>query len=301
MRERIYRIVGCIVYCDQTVSNGPEPEVKLVVTREQIKKSVMDLLKQGAKLFKSELAPDGAKALTSKAKDTISAKKPTNPIRTLPFEAQYQSWYTQALPLVKLILPDRYAEFVEQYKIEKRNDKTIDILTYTISDYLLGLRVTRIRGMITEEVINPRAAFSAKFRNQLWILQSCLDRLDSVLSDLRETMEAELFGNELDASEELLKKGHVRAAGALAGVTLERHLHAVAARHSITIPRSSPTISVLNDALKKALVLETAGWRFIQRLGDLRNRAVHATGKEPVAEEMTELINGVRKVTKPVW
>ncbi len=38
---------------------------------------------------------------------------------------------------------------------------------------------------------------------------------------------ADLFRHELDAAEELLKKGHLRAAGALSGVTLEFHLQKI--------------------------------------------------------------------------
>jgi len=38
-------------------------------------------------------------------------------------------------------MPDRQQEFIELYKLDKR--KEIDFLTYTISDYLIGIRVTR--------------------------------------------------------------------------------------------------------------------------------------------------------------
>jgi hypothetical protein len=118
-------------------------------------------------------------------------------------------------------LPERYQEFVDQYRLDKRNDKEISILTYTISDYLIGVGVTR--GPMKEEVVNPRSAFLMKFEHQLSILGSCVARIDSVLSDIVGMLQEQLFDDEPSAAKELLKKGHRRAAGARAGVTIERH------------------------------------------------------------------------------
>ena len=42
--------------------------------------------------------------------------------------------------------------------------------------------------------------------------------------DIRQLVQADLFDSELDAADELGKKKFTRAAGALAGVVLERHL-----------------------------------------------------------------------------
>ena len=53
----------------------------------------------------------------------------------------YQQWYTKTLPVIRQLVPERFSEFVEQYKLEKR--KAIAHSTYTISDYLVGLRIIR--------------------------------------------------------------------------------------------------------------------------------------------------------------
>lgn len=199
---------------------------------------------------------------------------------------------------MRQILPDRYQEFVDQYRLEKRKDKEIDYLTYTISDYLIGLRVTR--GYAKEEVVNPYSAFSLKFDHQLAILGSCLERIDSVLSDIQGTLQAELFDDELSAAEELLKKGHRRAAGALAGVTIERHFSTVAGNRAIKIGKKDPTIADFNDAFKNGGVYDVPTWRFVQRLGDIRNLAVHFKSREPTKEEVEEMIAGVQKVLKTI-
>ena len=110
-----------------------------------------------------------------------------------------------------------------------------------------------------------------------------------------------MFDSELDAARELAKKGFLRAAGALAGVILERHLSQVADNHKVSSSKAHPTISDFNDMLKKANIYEVPEWRQIQRLGDLRNLCDHDKKREPSKEEIDELVAGVDKVTKTLF
>jgi hypothetical protein len=256
------------------------------------------LLNEGIQILRAEIEPAVATKQRKKkirAKDDTVAAAKARRTEGQPFIVAYQSWYTRALPLVRLVLPDRYVEFVEQYKIDKR--KEITYLNYTVSDYLIGLRITRAG----QDVVNVRAAVAAKTQHQLAILRTCADRLGSRLSDIQGTVRAELFDDELDAAEELLSKGHLRAAGALAGVTLERHLGAVTTNHNILLNKKDPTIADLNDALKRDGVIDLPTWRSIQRYGDLRNLAVHNKAREPDAGEIDEMLRGARKTIKSLF
>lgn len=274
-----------------------------MTTNEKLKEDVDNLVKEGWRLILDEVMKDrlGASKTSSSKKGAKKSKKGVKeeakvaPKKSL--QEGYQAWYSKALPVVRQILPERYQEFVEQYKLDKR--KEIDYLTYTISDYLIGLRVTR--GWQKEEVVNPFSAFYSKLDHQLAILKSCLDRLDSVLSDIQGTLQAELFDDELSAAEELMKKGHLRAAGALASVTLERHLATVAANHGTKMTKKDPTISDFNDTFKNEGIYDVPTWRFIQRLGDIRNLSVHFKNREPKKEEIDEMLKGVQKVLKTIF
>ena len=124
------------------------------------------------------------------------------------------------------------------------------------------------------------------------------DKVDSILADIHGVLEAELFDSELEAGRELLKKGFLRPAGILAGVTLERHLSNVVSTNRITILKNDPSISDFNDALKKNSIYDVPKWRFVQRLADIRNICGHAKEREPTKEEVDELLNGVEKVIK---
>jgi hypothetical protein len=171
----------------------------------------------------------------------------------------------------------------------------LDNENYTISDYLRGLSATRGIGNV---IVDPSAAISP-LRQQLKIVEAMKRRFESSLFDIRALVQADLFDNELDAAEEINRKGYERGAGAIAGVVLEGHLVTVCENHKITVPKNS-TISRLNDLLKSADAIDQPTWRFIQHLGDLRNLCDHKRGVDPTREQMQELIAGTRKIMKTI-
>jgi hypothetical protein len=139
------------------------------------------------------------------------------------------------------------------------------------------------------------------FANQLAIVKSAKKRFESSLFNIHQIVQANLFDSELEAAEELLKNGFLRGAGAVAGVVLEKHLGQVCINHNVKIKKRNPHISDYNDALKKEDIIDVPNWRFIQRLGDLRNLCVHKKGRNPTEDEVAELIKGVEKITKSLF
>jgi uncharacterized protein YjcR len=83
--------------------------------------------------------------------------------------------------------------------------------------------------------------------HQIQILRSAEDRIDSLLSDITGTLQAELFDDELAAASALLKHGHLRAAGAVSGIVIERHLARTAENHRLKLWKKSPTVVDLNN------------------------------------------------------
>jgi hypothetical protein len=209
--------------------------------------------------------------------------------------AAYQSWYSEALACVKQLLPDRVDDFISYYKPLKAR-KALNWQNYTMSDYLLGATIySSSRG---ESVVATGSALTAIY-NQYQMLEGVLSRFDSTLFDIRALVHADLLDDELEAAEELNKHGFARGAGAVAGVVLEAHLAAINERHGIKLAKTA-TISTLNDALKKGGVVDVATWRFVQHLGDVRNKCDHK-GDDPTKEEVKKLVEGVRKITKTLF
>jgi hypothetical protein len=207
----------------------------------------------------------------------------------------YQSWYTRALAVVKQITPERAGDFAEAYKLDRRKEVTYD--TYTISDYLMGL-VIKWAGKPT---FNTEQAYSVKLVKQLGILNAAIDAVPSALHDIRAVVRAELMDSDIDSAKELTKAGHLRSAGVVCGVVLEKHLKEVAVRHDIRFRKKNVTISDANDALKENSIVDVPMWRFIQRLADIRNLCAHSKDRDPKQDEVEDLITGTEKVIKEVF
>ena len=87
----------------------------------------------------------------------------------------------------------------------------------------------------------------------------------------------------------------------MAGVVLESHLTQVCENHKIKITKKDPAVNDLNDLLKNNDIIEVSTWRFIQHLGDLRNKCNHKKKIDPTQQEIEELIEGVAKIAKSVF
>ena len=221
-------------------------------------------------------------------------------LKSLPsFKGEYQSWYSEAKALIRQLLPDRIEDFARLYEKTKQR-KELSVENYCIEDCLNGLSFTRTNGVLSERVFGPDAAISRVYQ-QVAIVEAAKARFESSLFDIRQLLQADLFDSELDAATHLLKNKFTRAAGALGGVVLEKHLSEVCSSHNVALKKKDPAISDLNDALKSAGVIDTAQWRFIQHLGDIRNLCDHNKKVEPTDEQVQDLLVGVAKVIKTIF
>ena len=210
------------------------------------------------------------------------------------FHIEYQTWYSESKALIRQLLPDRFDDFVGYYDAPK-NRKEIDYENYRISDYLTGLSVKRN----LKEIVGPDAAIP-RMQQQNAIVQAVKKRFESSLFDIKQLVQADLFDSELDTSQDLLKKGFLRAAGAVAGVVIEKHLAQVCDNHQLKT-RRKPTIATYNDMLKNAGVVDISQWRTNQLLSDIRNMCVHNKKKDPTKEQVTDLVDGAIKITKTLF
>ncbi|EML0458944.1 MULTISPECIES: hypothetical protein [Enterobacteriaceae] len=212
------------------------------------------------------------------------------------FHQEYQKWYTKAYRVVSQIIPERLGEFETLYKGDPKR-KEITYVNYSISDYLIGLQ--RTNGL--NQVIRRPSDAISKMEIQFKILSSAKERFKSVLFDIKDILQADIFDSELDTAKELNKKGFIRAGGAVAGVILEKHLAHICSLHSLKSRKTHPSIAEYNQLLKDSDIIDTPSWRFIQHLTDLRNLCDHSKEREPTKDDVQELIVGVEKITKTVF
>jgi hypothetical protein len=211
------------------------------------------------------------------------------------FQYDYQRWYTKALKAVAYLAADRHAEFRGYYEVDPKR-KSLGYGTYVIQDYLKGV----VPGGYQHQGFDTRAQMLICFFNQLTILNSIAERVDSVLGNIEGELYAELQDSEVAVARQLAKVS-LRAAGALVGVVIEGHLQKVAHAHGVKLAKKNPTITDLNDPLKAASVVDTPAWRKISFLADLRNLCSHKKDAEPTKEQVEELIQGAEWLTKNVF
>lgn len=217
--------------------------------------------------------------------------------QVLKFNGHYQRWYTRAIKLVELLGPDRLDEFVSYYRIDPKR-KSLNAETYVIQDFIKGIGPAA--NALGEKPYDETNVILIRLFNQASILAALDTRIDSVLSDVTGHLLAELQDSELHAAGKLVKI-NLRAAGALAGVVLERHLQRVAVNHKVSISKRNPTVSDLNDPLKEKGIYDIPTWRKIQLLADIRNVCSHQKATEPTEDEVKELLSGVGTVIKTVF
>lgn len=231
--------------------------------------------------------------LKEQGADKAKAKKKLDSIK--PFIEVYHHWYSEALVLIKQLLPDRLADFVRLYERPKTR-KEVSHDSYRLEDVCQGLSVT-FAGQVK---VGMKAGVNL-LDQQIAIVESIKRRFESSLFDIKQLVQADLFDSELGAARELLKNKFTRGSGAIAGVVLEGHLAQVCENHAVKLAKKNPSISDYNQALKDANVIETAQWRFHQHLGDIRNKCDHSKTDEPTVDEVRDLIDGVAKVIKTVF
>jgi hypothetical protein len=263
----------------------------------RFKEDIKKLIEKGHKLELAMTFESSSDKYKQELKARLGDKYLEITSNQISFRKEYQSWYSESLALLKQILPGRLVDFAKYYEIPS-NRKAISNDSYRINDYLQG--TTRINDYTKAVIVNFSAAIPL-FQQQLAIINAANSRFESSLFDIRQLVQADLLDSEIEAAEVLAKHKFFRAAGALAGVVLERHLSQVCTERSLQITNKNPSISDFNTILKNGAVIDLPQWRYIQHLADIRNLCDHSRVAEPSKDQVDDLISGTKKITKSVY
>lgn len=203
------------------------------------------------------------------------------------FADKYQIWYSEAYTLIEQLLPNRLTDFESLYK------KPRGTTGLSLSNYLIDFG--RVDFTYSNEI------YFNLYQQQLFILRAVANRFESSLFDIKQLLQADVFDSEVDSARELCKKGFYRAAGAICGVVLEKHLSEVCTQHQIKVTKKNPGINDYNELLKSNNIIDIHIWRNIQRLADLRNMCDHHKDVEPTKDNIEELIAGTDKMLKTIF
>ena len=213
---------------------------------------------------------------------------------------KYQAWYSKALIIIKQFLPCRLDEFVGLYEY-KGNRKTITPVNYRISDVLLEYGYLSCGNLFGPQDLRYCLNLLAR---QCSILAAARESLVNSWGEIRQGLQTDLLDSEIDAARRLSKNGFPRAAGAIAGVVLERHLNAVIGFHEFKMSKESPGIKDYAQKLEDEGVIDFQTCRLIQSLGNSCDLCCNAKGpkkEDPKKEDVEELIAGVDRIIKTVF
>lgn len=204
------------------------------------------------------------------------------------FTDKYQIWYSETYTLIQQLLPSRLDDFVLYYKKPKgKSGFDISMVLIDTGSYV--------------SFGNAGEIYLKLYQQQFLILKAVATRFESSLYDIKQLLQADVFDSEIESAKELCKKGFYRAAGAICGVVIEKHLDEICKRHQLKISKKNPGINDYNELLKANDIIDTHVWRNIQRLADIRNMCDHHKGSEPTKDCIEELITGTDKILKTIF
>ena len=202
--------------------------------------------------------------------------------QTGDFEERYQSWYSRALPMMKRLAPDRYAEFQRFYS----RDPKVSVhwsRDHIIQDVIWG---------VENESKDLWQEAGRCLRSQLAILKSISDRLSWGDMDSADQAERGLQLAFLETARDLLKVDE-RAAGALAGTVLETHLKNLCGKHRLKFRKQVPPLREYIEALHAAKILDIPIHAQATWLAEISARS-RAEGESPTKLQIRDLIDGSR-------
>jgi hypothetical protein len=198
-----------------------------------------------------------------------------------PFEAAYQRWYSRALPLMKQLALDRYAEFQSYYITDPRY-AWYDTGAFIIQDYF------RDRNPDEDSVARQKVARS--FTSQLALLKSVSDRLTWGQMDTTDQAERGLQLAFLGTARRLMDID-ARSAGALAATVLETFFKKLTARHQLKFRKQAPPLREYIDALHTAKVLDIPVHAQATWAAEIADRS-RSEGEAPTKLQVRDLIDG---------
>lgn len=133
--------------------------------------------------------------------------------------------------------------------------------------------------------------FEALKRVKAVFLAAKEDYEGGYLNTVRNLVQAEVFGSELEQASELLSAGYASAAAVIAGVVLETSLRNLCTEHEI----GHASLNRMNDDLTKAGAYNSLQQKRITAMSAIRNSAAHGNKDEFKSDDVKGMIDDVER------
>ncbi len=190
------------------------------------------------------------------------------------FNLQYRQWYATCKSILESNKDkESLKEFIEEHNLLQKNTKKMFISQYEqlpIIDILL---------------------------RQINIIKSIPNYIEGKAYNFKLSLASTLLGDELEESRHLLKNGFYRAAGAIAGVVLERHIK-INFNQSIPIIKykEKATLGYLIKIAEDKAIFENPMIQKLKYLNQIRIKCDHDKKTTPTENEIIDLIENTNKL-----
>jgi hypothetical protein len=135
------------------------------------------------------------------------------------------------------------------------------------------------------------------------LLSSIISELETKELNLFENISYEFIADEYDQADFLFKNEFTRAAGAIAGVAIERHLQTIAKKHNINVIANPPSKSKSDfsdylASLKRSNIIDETQRKQFDALYQIRKMCDHPD--EPKKEDVERLIRDGRLMASSI-
>ena len=210
------------------------------------------------------------------------------------FIEKYLSWFFPVSNSIKFLFPEKFDEFNNcYYNYLKTNNRTPD--NYKISNYINNDKIDiNTNFKYYDENIRIKIVYN-NFNHQRLIVKAIIDNFDSVSFNYEKETYMTFQEENIDSVQELFDNNFLRAAGALCGVIIEKHLKTkLLPFDKNAFTSKNLTLEPLNQACKKNNIYTTTEFKKIIHLTDLRNLCDHKNTKDPTKDQVQELIDGTK-------
>lgn len=209
------------------------------------------------------------------------------------------------------VLSRRFDELSEQVKlveatVKQKNNERFGTLIYVDNDLFLNWCV-KARSLIANAcgkdseyyssfvVVEEQKGYGTNFntlkRTKAVFLAAMEDFNGGYINTVRNFVQAELAGDEIEQARELIASGYIAAAAVVGGVVLETTLRTLCSRHNL----APGSMDRMNAELAKAGQYNSLVQKRITSLAAVRNSAAHGKTEEYGANDVQNLIAEVER------
>lgn len=197
--------------------------------------------------------------------------------RATPLLREYEIWFNSALVFIEDYLPRRTADFESAFA------DAASLIRFDDPEY--------------KKVENYRGRLNQHIHTQRNLLASIPRKIETEQNRVRKAVSNQIATDEVYQAKELWDEDHVRAAGVVTGVALERYLLTLCnMSDSVTDYSHTDGINPLAQKLYEAGEIDDTTRSQLEHLSSIRADCAHANEQEPNRRDVQRLFNQAEEI-----